>query len=199
MLSNATGESGLQIAADGIEFASLTPPTFGFAVTNESTPAQMVAGDSATVNLTLQNTSSFPWQVRGQNAVQLLYRWLDSQGKVLSTGQPVALTQDLAVNASEPVQVTVQAPTQAGTDTLQWDLIQQGTQVFSKRGASPKNDRVTVTTPAAQPQPTHTAQPTVTVHPTATAEPTATTPPSTAHSRNKHASAARSRRTPALR
>ncbi len=149
VLSNATGESGLQVAADGIEFASLTPPTYGFVVTADNAPAQMVTGSSATVNLTLQNTSNFPWQAQGQNAVQLVYRWLDSQGKVLSTSQPFALAQDLAVNGTEPIQISVQAPAQAGTYTLQWDLI-QGTLVFSKLGAQPKGDSVTVTNPPAQ-------------------------------------------------
>ena len=144
VLTNATGEDGMQLAADGVEFAPLAPVTYGFALNRDSTPAQMVAGSSVTVNLTLQNTSSFPWQARDQNAVQLVYRWLDDQGHVVTTGQPISLTQDLKVNASELLQASVQAPKQAGTYTLQWDLI-QGKRVFSKLGVQPKNDSVTVT------------------------------------------------------
>ncbi len=175
VLSNATGESGLQVAADGIEFASLTPPIFGFVVTADNAPAQMVAGTSATVNLTLQNTSSFPWQAHGQNAVRLIYRWLDSQGKILSTSKPFALAQDLAMHGTESIQIPVQVPAQAGAYTLQWDLVQQGTQIFSKLGAKPKDDSVTVTSAMSQPQPP--TQPTATVQPTTTARPMTDRPP----------------------
>lgn len=147
VLSNATGENGQQLSADGIEFAPLIPPdTYGFAFATDNTPAQMAAGSSATVSLVLKNTSNFLWKAQGPKAVQLIYRWLDRQGHVISTSQPTVLAQDLAVNAAEPAQVNVQVPTQPGTYTLQWDLV-QGTQVFSQKGAQLKNDSVTVTSP----------------------------------------------------
>lgn len=144
VLNNATGENGLQLAADCVEFAPLTPAVYNFALTSDKTPAQMTTGGSVTVNLTLQNTSNFPWQARGQNAVQLVYRWLDTQGHILSTSKPLPLTRDLVAGASEPLLPGVQAPAQAGTYTLQWDLIQDK-RVFSKLGAQPKNDTISVT------------------------------------------------------
>ena len=154
VLSNATGESGMQLAADGIEFAPLAPVTYGFALSGASMLTQMNAGGSTTLNLTLQNTGNFPWQAQSQNAVQLIYRWLDDQGHVVSTGQPVSLAHDLKADATEALQVNVQAPTQPGTYTLQWDLV-QGTRVFSKLGARTKEESVTVTGTAA-PTPTPT-------------------------------------------
>jgi murein DD-endopeptidase MepM/ murein hydrolase activator NlpD len=157
-LSNATGESDQQLAADGIEIAPLAPTLYNFSLVDDNTPAQMAAGSSAKIDLTLKNTSTFIWPARGQNAVQLLYRWLDSQGHAVSTGQPISLAQDLAVNATEPVEVNVQAPAQAGTYTLQWDLI-QGSQTFSKAGAQPKNDSVTVAGGLPNPSPTPTRSP----------------------------------------
>lgn len=161
VLSNATGENGLQLAADGIEFAPLAPILYGFSITDDGTPTQMVAGSSTTVNLALKNTSNFAWQAQGQKAVQLVYRWLDSQGRTLATGQPSALTQDLAVNATETSQVNVQAPAQPGTYTLQWDLV-QGAQLFSQQGIKPKNDSVTVTgSTGANPDPAPTGTPSV--------------------------------------
>lgn len=166
-LSNATGENGQQLAADGVEFAPLAPTTYGFTLTSDSTPTQMLAGSSAKVDLTLKNASTFDWPSQGQNAVQLLYRWLNSQGHVVSTSSPISLAQDLAAKASEPAEVTVQAPAQAGTYTLQWDLI-QGNQTFSSAGAQPKNDSVTVTgstpNPGPTPGPTPTASPSPQVH-----------------------------------
>ncbi len=146
VLSNATGENGMQLAADGVEFAPLAPVTYGFTLSGDSTLTQMSAGASVPLTLTLQNTGNFPWQAQSQNAVQLIYRWLDSQGHVVSTSQPVSLARDLKAGASEPVQISVQAPAQGGTYTLQWDLI-QGTRVFSKLGAQVKQDTVTVNGP----------------------------------------------------
>lgn len=150
VLSNATGESGQQLAADAIEFAPLAPVVYGFTFTSDNTPQRMDVGASATVDLTLQNTSNFPWRAQGQDAVQLVYRWLDSQNNVISTSKPVALTQDLAAQASEQLTTSIQAPTQAGTYTLQWDLV-QGKRIFSKLGAKPKNDSVTVGNPSDNP------------------------------------------------
>lgn len=149
VLTNATGEDGMQLAADGVEFAPLAPVSYGFALNHDSTPTQMAAGSSVTVNLTLQNTSTFPWQAQSQNAVRPVYRWLDGQGHVVLSGSPGSLAQDLGVNASESLQVGVRAPTRAGTYTLQWDLVQEN-RTFSKLGARPENDSVTVTSAAGQ-------------------------------------------------
>ena len=161
-LNNATGENGQQLAADGIEFAPLAPQIYGFTLSGDDTPAQMTPGGNAAVNLTLTNTSNFPWPAQGLHAVQIIYRWLDSQGHTLTTSSPVSLAQDLAVNATTTSTISVQAPGQAGAYTLQWDLI-QGTQVFSQQGALPKNDSVTVTnstlSPIASPALSPTASP----------------------------------------
>jgi hypothetical protein len=148
VLTNATGENGLQLAADGLEFAPLAAVSYGFALSRDDTPAQMAAGASVTVGLTLQNTSSFPWQAQNQNAVRLVYRWLDSQKRVVSTATPISPGQDLKVGASEQIQASVQAPTGAGTYTLQWDLV-QNKHLFSTRGGQPKDDSVTVTAAAS--------------------------------------------------
>jgi hypothetical protein len=169
-LNNATGENGGQIAADGIEFAPLTPQTYGFTLSGDNTPAQMPTGGNATVNLTLTNTSSFPWPAQGLNAVQIVYRWVDGQGHTLITSSPISLTQDLPINATASSTITLQAPVQAGAYTLQWDLI-QGSQTFSQQGALPKNDSVTVSNPQAAPS----ASPTVSSSPSPGASP-GTTP-----------------------
>ena len=157
-LSNSTGEEGQQIAADGIEFAPLSPQVFGFTLGGDDTPPQILAGGSATVNLTLTNTGSFPWPAQGLNAVQIVYRWLDSQGHTLTVSTPISLSQNIAVNATGENTIHLQAPIQAGTYTLQWDLI-QGSRVFSQEGALPKNDNVTVTNTPAAPNANPTATP----------------------------------------
>ena len=169
-LNNATGENGEQISADGIEFAPLTPQIYGFTLSEDNTPTQMPTGGNATVNLTLTNTSSFPWPAQGLNAVQIIYRWVDGQGHTLITSSPISLAQDLPVNATASSTITLQAPVQAGAYTLQWDLM-QGTQVFSQQGALPKNDNVTVADPASPPIAHPGVSPTVSPGPSPTVSP----------------------------
>ena len=157
VLSNATGENGLEISADGMEFALVTglssppPPTptpnsspnYSFAVTADGTPAAMLPNSMAAVNVTFQNTGNFTWPASGSNAVQGIYRWLNSQNQVVATGNPVNLPQDVAVDASTTLNVPVQTPTAAGVYTLQWDLMQNGN-AFSQQGAHVRNDSVEV-------------------------------------------------------
>lgn len=148
-LSNATGENGPTLAADGMEFVPVAlqaPPTtssYAFSVSSDSTPSALVPGSTTPVNLTLVNGSNFTWSVSGANAVQIIYRWLNAHNQVIATGHPVALPQDVAVNAHVSVSVPVAAPALPGAYTLQWDM-QQGSTVFSHAGAQVKNDQVEV-------------------------------------------------------
>jgi hypothetical protein len=149
-LNNATGENDQQLAADGIEFAPLVPPKYAFTLDEDTTPAQMLAGDRATVKLKLTNTSSFPWPAEGLQAVQIIYRWLDSQGHAVLVSSPVSLAQDLPIKGSVTSTIEVQAPVQAGTYTLQWDLL-RGTEVFSQQGAHLENHSIIVSDPTSEP------------------------------------------------
>jgi murein DD-endopeptidase MepM/ murein hydrolase activator NlpD len=157
-LNNATGEDGQQIAADGIEFAPLAPQVYNFKLGSDDTPPQMAPGANATVNLTLTNTGNFPWPAQGLNAVQVVYRWLDAQGHTLTVSTPISLSQNIPINATGDLLIHLQAPVQAGTYTLQWDLI-QGPRIFSQQGALPKNDTVIVTNSPMAPVASPTALP----------------------------------------
>ncbi|HVU68630.1 MAG TPA: peptidoglycan DD-metalloendopeptidase family protein, partial [Ktedonobacteraceae bacterium] len=148
-LNNATGENDQQLAADGIEFAPLVPPKYAFTLDEDTTPAQMLAGDRATVKLKLTNTSSFPWPAEGLQAVQIIYRWLDSQGHAVLVSSPVSLAQDLPIKGSVTSTIEVQAPVQAGTYTLQWDLL-RGTEAFSQQGAHLENHSIIVSDPTSE-------------------------------------------------
>jgi murein DD-endopeptidase MepM/ murein hydrolase activator NlpD len=147
-LSNATGETGLQVAADGMEFVpdtlANTPATdvYAFSITNNGTPPAMLPGSTTNVNLTLSNTSNFTWSASGTGAVQVLYRWLNAQKQVVLTGT-AALPQDVPSNDTMNITVPVRAPAQPGVYTLQWDM-QQGTKAFSQMGAQVVNDTVEV-------------------------------------------------------
>ena len=148
-LSNATGENGPTLSADGVEFvpaATQAPPTtnsYAFSVSSDGTPSALIPGSTTPVNITLVNSSNFTWSAAGANAVQVIYRWLNAQNQVIATGNPVALPQDVTVNASLSVSVPLVAPAQPGAYTLQWDM-QQGSTTFSHMGAQVKNDQVEV-------------------------------------------------------
>lgn len=120
MMSNATGESGMQIAADGAEFVPVSvqatppPPSYRFEVTSDNAPRVMLPGSSAQVNLTLKNTSNFTWSVTGNQPVQVLYRWLNAQGKTVATSRAIALPQHVDAGNSVSFAITLQAPTQFG-------------------------------------------------------------------------------------
>ncbi len=170
VLSNATGETGLQLAADGMEFAPVNmqgqqpQPSYGFQMTSDGTPSSMQPSSTAHVSVTLNNTSNFTWSASGSNAVQLTYQWLNAQGQpVCPFGgsyrghvssqnnndscppSAVPLPQDVAPNTSVNMGVSVQSPAVTGSYTLQWDMV-QGNIVFSQQGAKVRNDAVNVTT-----------------------------------------------------
>ncbi len=152
IVSNATGESGMQIAADGAEFVPVsvlaTPsiPSYRFQVTSDNSPTTLLPGGSAQVNLTLKNTGNFTWRATGSTnvqPVQVLYRWVNAQGQTIATSSPLALTQDVDAGKTLSFSTTIQAPMQFGTYTLQWDM-QQGSTLFSQQGAQVKNDNVQI-------------------------------------------------------
>ncbi len=169
VLTNATGETGLQLAADGVEFAPANiqgqpQPTYGFQVTSDGTPSPMAPSSTAHVNLTLNNTSDFTWNATGSNAVQLTYQWFNAQNQPVCSfngsdrqhvvsqhdnvncpPNAVPLPQNVAPNASVNMAANVQTPAATGTYTLQWDMT-QGTIVFSQQGAKVRNDAVNVAT-----------------------------------------------------
>ena len=149
VMSNATGESGMQIAADAAEFVPVsvqaTPqtPSYRFQVTSDNSPTTLLPGGSAQVKLTLKNTSNFTWSASGATNVQVLYRWVNARGQTVATSSPFALTQNVEAGNALSFTATIQAPMQFGTYTLQWDM-QQGTTIFSQQGAQVKSDSVQI-------------------------------------------------------
>ncbi len=114
MLSNATGENGLQVSADGMEFVPVsgvsgtnpTPtPTQPTPTPTQPTPtptatqptsayqetfgpvqslASVTPGATIKESVNVQNAGSLTWPANGSNAVSLSYYWLDTQGHPLS-------------------------------------------------------------------------------------------------------------------
>ncbi len=148
-LSNATGETGAQLGADGVEFVPVSvqatppPPVYSFAVTSDNTPAIVAPSSTQNITLTLKNSGNFSWPASGTNAVQVLYRWLNAQGQSVATSGKVALPQDVNASYSTTLTVPVQTPAQTGNYTLQWDM-SQGATLFSQHGAQVYSHAVNV-------------------------------------------------------
>src|SRR3989440_98935 len=133
VLSNATGENGAQVSADGAEFVPVSepaPPTptptptptpiYGFAVTNDGTPPAMLPNSTTNVNLTLKNTSNFTWKATGTGAVEVLYRWLNAQNKGAITwpasgNAPVTLGYYWLDSSGHPLSAAVAGVSSTGT------------------------------------------------------------------------------------
>jgi len=170
-LSNATGENGLQISADGMEFAPVSgvggpPPTPTPTPTQPTltpTPARttylesfgptqyltnITPGVTVKENVNVQNQGNFTWPASGSAAVTLSYYWLDSQGKPVSAtiaGQSsaTALPSNVAPGQTVGLSLLLHVPALAGSYQLVIDLQQQGTW-FGSRGATPLTLPVTV-------------------------------------------------------
>jgi murein DD-endopeptidase MepM/ murein hydrolase activator NlpD len=166
ILSNATGEDGLQISADGMEFApvsgmgnppSPTPtPTQLPSPTPSPTPphtayqegfgpvqalSSLTPGETVKENVTIQNRSNFTWPAMGSDAVTLSYYWLDAQGKPVSApivGQSnvTTLPSNVAPGQTIGLSLMIHTPALAGSYRLVIDAQQQG-QWFGALGATP--------------------------------------------------------------
>ncbi len=148
-LSNATGENGVQLGADGVEFVPVSvqatppPPSYNFTVTSDNTPSIAAPASTQNVTLILKNSSNFSWLASGVNAVQVIYRWLNAQGQTLAVSSGIALPQDVNASDSVTLTVAVQMPTQTGNYTLQWDM-SQGSTLFSQQGAQTYRHAVSI-------------------------------------------------------
>ena len=172
-LSNTTGENGLQVSADGMEFAPVTgvggPPPSPTPTPTEPTPTptptqphstyqegfgpvqaltNLTPGLTVKENVNVQNQGNFTWPASGSNAVTLSYYWLDSESKPVSAtiaGQSnvTALPSDVAPGQTVGLSLMVHAPALAGNYRLVIDLQQQG-KWFGSLGATPLTLPVTV-------------------------------------------------------
>jgi hypothetical protein len=155
VLSNATGENGLELAADAIEFVPVnieasmpSSPQYAFAITGNNTPANLTPGSSAKVTLSVKNTGSATWAASGNNRVSVGYYWQDSSGHAVDqalTGSTTmgALPADVRSGASVSIPLTVYTPMLAGDYQLIYDVQYQG-KWLSAQGAKPAISKLSI-------------------------------------------------------
>ena len=133
-------------------------------------PATLLTNQAVRLQVGVQNTGILRWSQSGQAAVSVGYRWLDGVGRSVFEGPRIPLSSYVPAGSVAQFAITVQAPSQAGSHILQWDIWQQG------RGWSAARDATATTRQAIlvhAPLPTPTPPPLPT--PTPVATPTTTT------------------------
>ena len=116
-------------------------------------PLRMTAGETRGVLVAVQNAGLATWHREGAQSVQLSYHWdpgaTGYRSRDQFKGRRTGLPRDLAPGATATVAALVDAPAHAGTYQLRWDLIVDGTNLFSK-GGTPTLDQVVTVEPGSE-------------------------------------------------
>ena len=103
------------------------------------------AGQVASVPVIVTNSGQGTFPTNSSYPVTLGYHWYDSAGRaVVWDGARTKLPGDLASGQSVSLTAQVSAPTNPGTYSLRFDLVQEGVTWFSLKGAAPTDFTVTV-------------------------------------------------------
>lgn len=160
VVSNATGENGAQIAADGIEFVPLSvqppraAPRYSEDFAGNQLPTTLTPGATVHMNVRVQNKGVMPWSANNAGKVTLAYQWQDSSGHTLNSALTLAgnagnLPADVLSGGVTIVPLTIHAPAVAGNYRLVYDMQQQngqgGVTTFVSQGASPLTLNMTIT------------------------------------------------------
>lgn len=103
-----------------------------FAATYAATvPAQLAAGASVTIAVTLTNTGTQAWNAAGANPVNLAYHWYDAAGSVVVwDGARTGLGADVAPGATRTLNASVAAPAKTGSYQFRFALVKEGVTWF---------------------------------------------------------------------
>jgi O-antigen ligase len=108
----------------------------------------LTTGSESAVALTVTNTGRLPWDSRATPPLFLSYHWLTASGDRFVTfeGERTPFSERVLPDTTTTVPVRVRAPRQAGSYSLEWDLVQEGRLWFSTEpGAVRTMSAVTVT------------------------------------------------------
>jgi subtilisin family serine protease len=113
----------------------------------QSTPANMTPGQVAAVTVGLTNTGTKSWVNTGTNPVMMAYRWKNTGGTVVGPVRYFTLPNTVSPGQSVTVSASLEAPTSAGTYTLEWELLEKNVTWFSWKGVPSLTKTVTVGNP----------------------------------------------------
>ena len=99
----------------------------------------MNAGQTVTVNLSVQNEGQMTWPAGGATPVHLGYHWYRLDGTQYVQAQAddrrTALPADVPQGAITNLTALLTAPRHRGSYVLKWDLVQEGVTWFAAQGA----------------------------------------------------------------
>ena len=103
-------------------------------------PTHLSAGEQATVQLSIKNTSDVTWRGRDWDADPLQIaagnHWLDSQGKIVVNDDGRApFTRDVRPGETIEIPLNINAPSPGGNYQLEIDMLQEGVSWFGLRGS----------------------------------------------------------------
>ncbi|UGQ46084.1 FG-GAP-like repeat-containing protein [Massilia endophytica] len=130
-----------------ITVTSQAAPVNNASFVSQSVPSTMIAGQSYSVSVTMQNTGTTTWSPGGSQPHGLGSQ--NPQDNAIWRANRVALSSTVAPGASRTFSFTVTAPSTAGTYNFQWRMVQDFVEWF---GGYSTNVPVVVT----YPQPTAT-------------------------------------------
>jgi hypothetical protein len=113
----------------------------------EPWPAWMSPNEELRTSLRLSNTGTALWAASGDHPVQLAYHWFTSDGKLTEpwdtfrTRLPENVAPGQSVDLSD---VGFATPPVVGNYILRWDLLEEGTVWFFRRGGEPLEVQVEV-------------------------------------------------------
>ncbi|GEM_PF-6004729 len=120
---------------------------YGVEYVAHTVPAQMRAGQSYVVALTVRNTGTQPWSPEWPAPVHLAHHWVTSDGHVAGWWDAFRVKLPKAVAPGEAVRlegIVLRAPERAGQYVVRWDLVEEGRAWFSDLGAPALEVPVTV-------------------------------------------------------
>jgi len=134
-----------------------TAPGYRAKYLDHNTPTRVTAGETVTVNLTLQNVGSFEWLQGGSQPFRLGFLWYGPQGSIISLPPALDFRTPLPRNIKPGETVQLQArlrpPDQPGNYQLRWDMVHEMVTWFSSQGDAGLVIPVTVTAPTPRPEP----------------------------------------------
>ena len=100
-----------------------------------NTPDRMLPNAEATFNIRVTNNSdSFTWSSSGNNKVRISYHVYNKYGDiVIYEGLRTDLPEDISPGESATIPVTIKAPGNGGTYTIEYDLVHEGITWFNNR------------------------------------------------------------------
>ncbi len=119
------------------------PPAYG--ATYKPNPiSSLNRGQTITVGVQVTNTGSLIWTPANPNPFRLSYHWFQGTTEVISSGLRTNLAGPVGFNQSAVLNANLRAPSNPGTYTLKWDMIQEGITWFRDKGVPPGNQTVVV-------------------------------------------------------